>query len=136
MADIVPSVATSEGIIAALPVSLSGASVLLPQAQKAPLQLAEALHQRGAQVTRLVLYDVVDRPLPEGVSLKDGDRIVLMSGTQVTTFFNTVYAGESITCIVPSESLRTHVQRYYDGPIRVASGALVEDIVTAISSFM
>ncbi len=132
-ADRVPSVQSAKGIldtVSTLQNDLTGQHILIPQAKQAASILCDGLRQRGAIVDQLAIYDTQKIVPPDGVRLRDGDTIILMSRSQVDSFFTHVYSGESITCVVTSTGLVKQVRKKFSGDVKCATQSTVDAIVS------
>ena len=130
IADIQPSTYSATGLLNKLP-ELTHHHILVPQAKKASPQLVKELRQKGAQVDQVSLYDTDPIPPPQGVVLKDGDTVILISSSQVDSF-SKIYSGEKISCVVTSQSLVTRVNQYYSGELKCAQASTIDGVISAI----
>jgi uroporphyrinogen-III synthase len=83
---------------------LSGARILLPQADIADPELAEELRNRGATVEAIPAYRTVEveRSAPELAELRAADAVVLTSGSAARSLASRGGAGDAIVlCIGP-----------------------------------
>ncbi len=134
IADIVASSENADGLLAALPQAMTGHHVLLPQGRQAAGTIYDGLVQKGATVTSVTLYDTVQIPASKENKLQDYDIVILMSGTQMTSFFKHVYHNEKIHCIVPSQALEEQIRAAvnYKGTIQCAKSTHEDDLIEAI----
>lgn len=92
-ADICPTEANAEGLLAELPETFQGETILLPRAQKAREILPETLRARGARVDVIALYKNVP-PSSRTLPPKDVDAFTFASPSAVENFLRLFPEGE------------------------------------------
>lgn len=87
-ADICPSNESSKGLLEAFTdIDVIGKSFLLPQAKVSSPELPEGLSQRGAEITKLTLYETVEADC-EDIDFDYIDKVLFTSGSTVRAFMN------------------------------------------------
>ncbi|MCA9522324.1 MAG: uroporphyrinogen-III synthase [Myxococcales bacterium] len=94
-ADLVPTRFVAEGLLEALPATLTGQRILFPRAEEARELLPEALRARGADldvvtVYRTCLAEASREPLRDALSSRAVDLVIFTSASAVQAFFELV----------------------------------------------
>jgi hypothetical protein len=67
--------------------------------------------------------------------LRDHDRVILLSQTQVRSFLAHLYSGQQVRCIVPSSALADQIQSHptFGGQVMVAPSTGLMDIYRTLT---
>jgi uroporphyrinogen III methyltransferase/synthase len=135
IADQVASTQCAQGILEIMPTNLSGTQIYIPHSKQSDPGLIRGLKQRGAGVIAACIYDTKLVNPPEAMRLRDHDRVILLSQTQVRSFLAHLYSGQQVRCIVPSSALADQIQSHptFGGQVMVAPSTGLMDIYRTLT---